>query len=119
MWERAAARSPSRVVSDQVGRPTYSLDLARATWTLSARALTGVMHVANAGVATWYDVAKRVYAACGADQLVQPCSAAQFPRPAKRPAQSVLSTARSEEALGGPLPRWEDALDRFVAEMVA
>jgi dTDP-4-dehydrorhamnose reductase len=119
MWERATARSPSRVVSDQVGRPTYSVDLARAAWRLSARELAGVINVANAGVATWYDVAKRVYAACGADQLVQPCSTAQFPMPAKRPARSVLSTARSEQALGGPLPRWEDSLDRCVAEILA
>ena len=117
MWERATARSPSRVISDQVGRPTYSVDLARAVWRLGARELTGVIHVANAGVATWYDVAQRVYAGCGADQLVQPCSTAQFPLPAKRPARAVLNTARSEQALGGPLPRWQDALDRFITEI--
>lgn len=114
-----ASKPPSRVVSDQVGRPTYSVDLARAAWRLSARELAGVIHVANAGVATWYDVSTRVYAACGADRLVQPCSTAQFPTPAKRPARSVLRTARSEHALGGPLPRWEDSLDRFVAEIFA
>jgi len=114
MWERATARSPSRVVSDQVGRPTYSVDLARATWKLSVRELAGVIHVANAGVATWYEVARRVYAACRADQLVQPCSTAQFPTPARRPARAVLGTVRSEQALGGPLPPWEEAIDRFV-----
>lgn len=107
------------MVSDQVGRPTYSVDLARAAWRLSARELAGVIHVANAGVATWYDVAKRVYATCGADELVQPCSTAQFPLPAKRPARSVLGTACSEQALGGPLPRWEDSLDRCIAEISA
>ena len=117
MWERAAARTPSHVVSDQFGRPTYTLDLARATWTLVARELSGVIHVANAGVATWYEVARRVYAACGADELLQPCSTAQFPTPARRPARAVLGTTRSEQALGGPLPRWEDAIDRFLAEM--
>ncbi len=115
MWERARAGSPSRVVSDQAGRPTYSVDLARATWRLGVRELTGVIHVANAGVATWYEVARRVYAACRADQLVQPCSTAQFPTPARRPARAVLGTVRSEQALGGPLPSWEEAIDRFVA----
>jgi len=39
--------------------------------------------------------------------------------PAKRPARAVLSTARSEQALGGPLPRWQDALDRFIVEICA
>jgi dTDP-4-dehydrorhamnose reductase len=115
MWERATARSPSRVVSDQVGRPTYSVDLAGATWRLSARPPGGVMHLANAGLATWYDVARRVYAACDAEELVQPCSTAQFPTPAKRPARVVLGTARAEQALGGPLPPWEEAIARFLA----
>jgi len=117
MWERATARTASRVVSDQFGRPTYSLDLARATWTLIDRDLSGVLHVANAGVATWYDVARRVYAACGVEQLVQPCSTAQFASPAKRPARAVLGTTRSERTLGGPLPRWEDGIDRFLKEL--
>jgi len=118
MWQRAAERSPSRVVSDQMGRPTYSVDLARATWTLIAREqLSGVIHVANAGMATWYGVARRVYAACHVEQLVEPCSTAQFPTPARRPARAVLGTAQSEQALDGPLPPWEDAIERFIAEI--
>jgi dTDP-4-dehydrorhamnose reductase len=117
MCDRAMARSSSRVVSDQFGRPTYSVDLARATWTLIGQELAGVMHVANAGVATWYDVARRVYAACAAGQLVQPCATARFPTPARRPPRAVLDTARAEQALGGPLPAWEDAIDRFLGEI--
>ena len=117
MWERATARSSSRVVSDQVGHPTCSVDLARATWSLCERESAGVIHIANAGVATWYDVARRVYAAGGAARLVQPCSTAQFPTPARRPARAVLGIARSEQALGGPLRPWEEAIDRFLAEI--
>jgi dTDP-4-dehydrorhamnose reductase len=117
MRDRAMARSSSRVVSDQFGRPTYSVDLARATWTLIGQELAGVMHVANAGVATWYDVARRVYAACGAAELVQPCATTQFPTPARRPPRAVLDTARAEQALGGRLPAWEDAIDRFLGEI--
>src|SRR5207244_1021462 len=82
-----------------------------------ASKLAGVIHVANAGVATWYDVARRVYAAGGAARLVQPCSTAQFPTPARRPARAVLGIARSEQALGGPLRPWEEAIDRFLAEI--
>src|SRR5438128_4489160 len=69
------------------------------------------------GVATWYDVARRVYAAGGAARLVQPCSTAQFPTPARRPVRAVLGIARSEQALGGPLRPWEEAIDRFLAEI--
>jgi dTDP-4-dehydrorhamnose reductase len=119
MWERATARSASRVVSDQVGRPTCSVDLACATWQLIAMELAGVIHVANAGAATWYDVARRVYAACHGDDLVRPCSTAEFPTPARRPAHAVLGTARSEQALGGPLPAWEEAIERFLAEITS
>jgi dTDP-4-dehydrorhamnose reductase len=115
MWERARARAPSRVVCDQFGRPTYSVDLARATWQLVAGDVTGVIHVANAGVATWYDIARRVYAACGVAGLVQPCATSEFPTPARRPPRAVLDTARAERALGDPLPQWEDAIDRFLA----
>ena len=97
MWERATARLPSRVVSDQVDRPTYSVDLARAAWRRSARELAGVIQVASAGVATWYDMAKRVYAACGADHFVQPCSTAQFSCPPNDPsARCSARRARSK-----------------------
>jgi len=117
MRDRAVAGLPSRVVSDQTGRPTYSLDLARATWKLIALKASGVMHVANTGVATWYDVARRVYSTFGAEHLVEPCSTADFPTPAKRPAWSVLSTTRVERALDGPLPPWDDAIDRFLGQI--
>jgi dTDP-4-dehydrorhamnose reductase len=114
MWQRAQARAPSRVVCDQFGRPTYSVDLARATWQLVAGDVTGVIHVANAGVATWYDVATRVYAACGVGELVQPCRTDEFPTPARRPLRAVLDTRRAERVLRGPLPRWQEAIDRFL-----
>ncbi len=114
MWERARARAASRVVCDQFGRPTYSVDLARATWQLVTGDVTGVIHVANAGIATWYDVAKRVYAACGVAELVQPCRTEEFPTPARRPLRAVLDTGRAEQVLGGPLPKWEDAVERFL-----
>ncbi len=115
MWERARARAASRVVCDQFGRPTYSVDLARATWQLVAADVTGVIHVANAGIATWYDVATRVYAACGVAELVQPCRTEEFPTPARRPLRAVLDTGRAEQVLGGPLPKWEDAVERFLS----
>jgi dTDP-4-dehydrorhamnose reductase len=116
MRDRALARVPSKVVSDQVGRPTHSRDVARATWHLEARKEVGVIHVTNDGTATWYDVAKRVYAACHAPTLVQACSTAEFPRPARRPASSILATERLAGVLGESLPPWEDALAQFLAE---
>lgn len=119
MWERATQRLPTRVVADQTGRPTYTVDLARAVWRLVGLGTRGLLHAANAGVATWYDVAHRVFAAAGAPDLVTPCSTADFSTPARRPARAVLETARADALLGGPLPQWEQALDRFLAALRA
>jgi len=129
MWERATARLPTKVVNDQTGRPTYSVDLARATWRLlsverrrGAASTQGavperILHVANSGRATWYQLAQRVFQRAGTPELLTPCSTADFPRPAKRPVWSVLDTARCEGILERPLPSWEDALDRFLDQL--
>lgn len=117
MWERAAARAPSRVVNDQVGRPTYTVDLARATWGLIGSGARGVVHVANASSGSWYDVARLVYRRAGVEELVQACTTAEYPTPARRPHWSVLDTTRMEGILGAPLPPWEEALERFLTEL--
>ena len=129
MWERARAGLPTRVVTDQVGRPTYTMDLARATWRLvslegqdpSARTSGGergrILHVANSGSATWHQVAQHVFRRAGKPELLTPCVTADFPRPAKRPAWSVLDTTRFDTMIGRPLPGWEDAMDRFLSSL--
>lgn len=116
MWERATAKQPTRVVNDQVGRPTYSRDLAQWTWRLVEREVDGIIHAANAGTATWFDVASRVFSYAGVVDLLTPCTSADFPTPAKRPAYSVLDTTMLERALG-PVRTWEEALDEFLAEL--
>ena len=115
MWERARAGEATRVVRDQCGRPTYTGDLAPAVWRLIADGARGVLHVANAGEATWFDVAARVFRRAGRPELVTPCVSADYPTPARRPRYSVLDTSRADQVLGGPLPKWEDAVDRFLA----
>jgi dTDP-4-dehydrorhamnose reductase len=143
MWERAVARKPTKVVQDQVGRPTYTADLAAATWTLLRCALKagrdslvengsdpqpgwassvlggGIVHVANSGTASWYDVANRVFATAGAEELVRPCTTTEYPTPAMRPSWSVLDTSRSERLIGYGLPTWEDSIGRFLTQLRA
>ncbi len=116
MWERARRGDPTSVVTDQQGRPTYTADLAAAMWALLGHGVTGVVHVANAGTATWYDVAARVFAAAGRSSLLTPCTTADFPTPARRPMQSVLSLEKAE-GFGIVLPPWEAAVDRFLATL--
>ena len=120
MWDRArAGGQATRVVSDQRGRPTHTRDLATAVWRLVERGARGVLHVANAGEATWFDVAARVLRRAGRPDLLTPCTTADYPTPARRPRYSVLDTTRAEQLVGGPLPPWEEAVDRFLEEIHA
>jgi dTDP-4-dehydrorhamnose reductase len=116
MWERATAKQPTRVVNDQVGRPTYSRDLAQWTWLLVGRGVDGIIHAANAGATTWFDIAARVFAAARVPALLTPCTTADYPTPAKRPSYSVLDTTKLEREIG-PVRAWEEALDAFLAEL--
>jgi dTDP-4-dehydrorhamnose reductase len=118
MWERATDGLPTRVVNDQVGRPTYTRDLAVATWQLVEQRVAGIVHATNGGTpTTWFDFAHEVFARAGADGLLSPCTTADYPTPARRPSYSVLRTERLERLLSGPLPDWRDGLARFLGEL--
>ncbi len=113
-------RETVAVVADQIGSPTYSADLADALLELAARPdVSGrVVHATNAGRASWYDLARAVFAGIGADPgRVRPCTSEQFPRPAHRPAYSVLSPAAWAAAGLTPLRPWTDALDVALASL--
>lgn len=116
--ERARAGAALRVVTDQSGSPTWTRDLAAALVTLLERSASpGIYHVTNRGVASWHDLAVEAIRLAGLDADVEPAVSADFPRPALRPAYSVLDTADSER-ITGPLPRWTDALARALEEGV-
>src|SRR5258705_10780838 len=85
MWERAAQDLPTKVVSDQWGKPTYTMDVAKATWQLLRAGMTGVVHVANSGSATWYDLARHIFSLQGKTHLVTQCTSAEYPTVARRP----------------------------------
>lgn len=103
-----------KVVDDQVGSPTWTEDLAEATLALIEREATGIYHVVNEGSCSWYQFASRIIEEAGLSTKVIPCTTAEFPLPAKRPAYSVLSTDRAKSVLGRGLPPWEFALKRFM-----
>nr|WP_248492268.1 dTDP-4-dehydrorhamnose reductase [Tsukamurella sp. PLM1] len=108
-----------KVVDDQTGSPTYAPDLAAGLLDLAELLGVdptrpgGVLHAAGGGAASWFDVARGVFERVGADPgRVSPCTTAEFPRPAPRPAYSVLSSRAWVDAGLRPLPDWRDALDR-------
>jgi dTDP-4-dehydrorhamnose reductase len=117
MWKRAVRGERTRVVDDQVGSPTYTTDLAGAVWKLVALDETGVLHLASSGTASWYDVARAVFAHAGRPDLLQRCSTAEFPTRTRRPKFTVLDTSRAAALLGAPLPAWDDALQRYLRDI--
>lgn len=119
MWERAIAGQDSRVVHDQVGSPTYAADLARWIWALLPGAPSGLLHAANAGQATWAEIAERVYAAAGRPGGITRVGSSEYPTPAPRPAYSVLDCTKLDALLPMPRRAWEHALDDFLSDLRA
>jgi dTDP-4-dehydrorhamnose reductase len=114
----AATRPELNVVSDQHGSPTYSVDLARAIIQLCQNDAKGIVHVTNRGECSWYDLAKEVVGAAGLATAIYPTTTDKFPRPAPRPAYSVLSPS-SLDAYGITMPGWQDAVGRYLIERKA
>lgn len=103
-----------RVVADQHGSPTFCDDLAAAVLDLVAREATGVVHAVNTGVTSWHGFAAEIVRQLGAEVEVVPVSTEEFPRPAVRPAYSVLDTSRLEDLIGRGMPGWQRALERYL-----
>lgn len=103
--------NPLRVVSDQRGRPTYTPHLANAIIRLAVADARGLFHYADADECSWYDFA----VAIAGDHPVVPVTSDEFPRPAKRPAYSVLSTERYERVTGVAPESWREGLEEYRA----
>lgn len=112
MLKLAAQRDQVSVVTDQVGQPTWTLDLAKQIVAmLDANAPAGIYHGTNDGTASWFDFARAVFAAAGLDPgRVLPTDSGQFQRPAPRPAFSVLGHEAWTAAGLAPMRDWRDAL---------
>jgi dTDP-4-dehydrorhamnose reductase len=108
-------RDELKVVDDQVGCPTFTRHLAGALVDLATRRPrpVGVLHVAGAGECSWFEFAREVLAGAGVSCEVKPCSTAEMPRPATRPAYSVLRSERGAEVPS--LPHWREGLTEYMA----
>ena len=105
----AGSRSALRVVDDQRGRPTSAEHLAGTTLALLERGERGTFHVTDGGECSWFDFAVQIAAHVNPECRVEPCTSADFPRPARRPGYSVLELAKTE-ALVGPMTPWSSSL---------
>jgi dTDP-4-dehydrorhamnose reductase len=109
----AGERDELEVVDDQIGCPTFTGHLAWALVDLAARQSppVGILHVAGRGSCSWYEFAREIVAASGASCEVRTCTTAEMPRPATRPAYSVLGSERDAPVL----PDWRRGLAEYMA----
>ncbi|MCX7808737.1 MAG: dTDP-4-dehydrorhamnose reductase [Deltaproteobacteria bacterium] len=117
---RAMEGARLRVVNDQRGRPTSAEHLARTTLALIERNAQGIFHVCDGGECTWFELAQAVVRGLGLEGhvRVEPCTSAEWPSPARRPAYSVLDLSETE-ALLGPMPHWTTNLAHVLSRLEA
>ncbi|PAD71871.1 dTDP-4-dehydrorhamnose reductase [Paenibacillus campinasensis] len=112
-----------QVVHDQKGSPTYTVDLARFLVNLISTEKYGIYHASNSGSCTWFEFTEAIFTEAKKElnltitAKLEPCTTEQFPRPAKRPSNSVMEHLAIRVNDLEELPHWKDGLRRFMLEM--
>jgi dTDP-4-dehydrorhamnose reductase len=107
---------PLRVVNDQFSSPTYTRHLAEAIVRLLQSGREGIVNVVASGHCSWFEFAQAIAARVKPDAAIEPVSSDEYPRPAVRPAYSVLDVSRYREWTGSTLPSWQKGLEEYLAE---
>lgn len=114
MLKMAEDRKPLRVVNDQTGSPTYTVDLAQSILRLLSTEGYGTYHMTNNGACTWYEFAKKIFFITNTDVEVIPVTTEEFVRPARRPKYSVLRNYMMEMTIGDSFRNWDEALQDYL-----
>ncbi|MGG3507625.1 dTDP-4-dehydrorhamnose reductase [Paenibacillus lautus] len=116
-------RTSLQVVHDQKGSPTFTIDLASFLLELADTEKYGIYHASNQGECTWYEFTQAIFEEARKElglpikAELSPCTTDQFPRPAPRPANSVLEHMSIRTNGFADLPHWQDALKRFIMKI--
>lgn len=116
MLRLTAEKESLKVVDDQRGRPTSALHLAAVSRKLLLQADPGTYHVTDGGQCTWFEFTREIARQAGHTCDIQPCTTAEFPRPAQRPGYSVLDLSKTE-AIAGPMPDWKTNLAAVLQQL--
>lgn len=111
---RGETVKPLTVVDDQIGNPTWTIDIVRQTQTVIDRKLKGLYHSTSEGQCSWYRFAADIFGIAGLDVELKPCTTAEFPRPARRPAMSALENRNLNEASANVMRPYRMALEEFL-----
>jgi dTDP-4-dehydrorhamnose reductase len=118
MLRLGAERTQLRVVADQRGCPTSARDIAEVLLSIAAKPeARGTYHFVSSGEATWHELARFVFDRAGMKVSVEPITTADYPTPARRPANSRLATARLQQELGITPRPWQEAVGEVVDEL--
>ena len=113
MLNLGSTRDQLKVIADQVGTPTYAMDLAQAIFNIIAadKKAYGIYHFSNEGVTSWYDFAKAIFDISGMTTRVLPIPGTSYPTKAARPAFSVMDKAKFKNTFNLEIPYWRDSLE--------
>jgi dTDP-4-dehydrorhamnose reductase len=115
MLKLAQERDELMVVDDQIGCPTYAVDLANCILELIQTEKYGIYHVSNSGHCSWYEFAKAIFEETEIDVKINPCTTKDFPRPAPRPAYSVFEHMALRLNGFSGMREWRIALREFIS----
>lgn len=118
MLKLAETHDKLTVVNDQFGSPTYTYDLARLLVDMIQTDKYGIYHATNEGICTWYEFACEIFRQAGVKIEVTPVPASEYPAKAKRPENSRLDKSKLTENGFERLPSWQDALARYLKEIL-
>lgn len=118
MLRLAETRSELNVVADQVGSPTYAKDLAVLLCDMIKTDRYGTYHGTNEGFCSWHQLAEKTFEVAGKDVKLNPVASEEYPTRAVRPKNSRLSKECLSENGFDRLPRWEDAVERYLGNIL-
>lgn len=118
MLRLAENRDILNVVSDQIGSPTYTLDLARLLIDIVQTEKFGIYHASNQGFCSWADFSEEIFKQAGKSVKVNGITTEEYPTRAVRPVNSRMSKQKLIDNGFEPLPKWQDALQRYLIELV-
>jgi len=119
MLKLGADRDEVNIIADQIGTPTYAIDLAKAILVVieSGKADYGIYHYSNEGVTSWYDFAQGIFDLSDTDVKLFPIPTAKYPARAVRPKFSVMDKAKIKETFGLEIPYWRDSLAVCISQL--
>lgn len=119
MLRLGAERDELKIVADQVGTPTYAIDLAHCILQIISSGIPayGTYHYSNEGVASWYDFAKAIFDISGTGLKTLPIRTSEYPTRAVRPAYSVMDKTKIKQTFGIEIPYWRDSLITCIGKL--